>query len=586
MTTTHKISPRAAFAHETLRSALLKEQPPFRTPGPGIGEPLASITGPVLPIGILGAGTAGLCAALMLQKLGRPFEILEASDRIGGRCFTYHFTSERYDYYDVGAMRFPDIPPMKPTFDMIKYVGIKDKLVPYYFKSRTGNTALLYNDYRYVPPPDPPVQTIDIWSVGVNEGGTVPQEIADQDPSIFQEKIFGPFGKAFASSFEEGWEMLKPFDSFSVRAYMEQIPIPNYPATAVTWFETTGFGTNMYDNSFTEIVMDYLEFGDPYAKVNAINTTNPWHCIVGGAEELPAAMYAKLGPGSVATGKRVTKIALSPDTENMITAVVADGTQRNYSQVISTMSLGCLQAVDLTGASLSYQQKVAIRCCAFTDSTKVGIKFKTRWWQKLPAPIVGGLGLTDRPTRTVVYPSYGVDDPNAPGTILASYNWSQDASRFGSLVQGHDSDAEKQLINIIFKDLSELHELPYSFFVDQYVDHHAWNWCHDEFTRGAFALYGPGQFTEMYPSITRPAGGGRLHFAGEATSVHHAWVAGALASAWRAVAEVLITDGMTPVDAEKVLVANGFSKPEEVDMKLLSQQIVLGSVIHRKDHKV
>ncbi|KAG9008295.1 hypothetical protein FRB94_013457 [Tulasnella sp. JGI-2019a] len=53
----------------------------------------------------------------MLQTLGLKFEILEASDRIGGRIFTHCFNGKagieapvgdpaRYDYIDMGAMRF------------------------------------------------------------------------------------------------------------------------------------------------------------------------------------------------------------------------------------------------------------------------------------------------------------------------------------------------------------------------------------------------------------------------------------------------------------------------------------------------
>lgn len=47
----------------------------------------------------------------------------------------------------------------------------------------------------------------------------------------------------------------------------------------------------------------------------------------------------------------------------------------------------------------------------------------------------------------------------------------------------------------------------------------------------------------MYTSLTNPAANGRLHFAGEALSVRHAWVEGALDSAWRAVAELLLYPG-------------------------------------------
>lgn len=50
-------------------------------------------------VGILGAGVGGLYAAMMLHSLGIPFEILEASNRTGGRVFTYQFSDKKHDYY-------------------------------------------------------------------------------------------------------------------------------------------------------------------------------------------------------------------------------------------------------------------------------------------------------------------------------------------------------------------------------------------------------------------------------------------------------------------------------------------------------
>ena len=69
-------------------------------------------------VGIIGAGIAGLYLAMLCDCLGIDYDILEASDRAGGRVYTYQFpkgdTSIRHNYYDVGAMRFPDLDIMKP----------------------------------------------------------------------------------------------------------------------------------------------------------------------------------------------------------------------------------------------------------------------------------------------------------------------------------------------------------------------------------------------------------------------------------------------------------------------------------------
>lgn len=98
---------------------------------PKPSEPAEDI---VLNIGIIGAGAAGLFTGLLLDFLNKKYQekfktkkvqfkydILEASERVGGRLFTYNFDdspinrdgSVNRNYYDVGAMRFPDNPVME-----------------------------------------------------------------------------------------------------------------------------------------------------------------------------------------------------------------------------------------------------------------------------------------------------------------------------------------------------------------------------------------------------------------------------------------------------------------------------------------
>ena len=97
-------------------------------------------------VAIIGAGVAGLRTAMLLQKQGIPYEIFEASDRVGGRIFTYQFApspgydkpGENHNYYDVGAMRYPDNDSSKITFDLFRELGVQDKLIPFVF-SRENN---------------------------------------------------------------------------------------------------------------------------------------------------------------------------------------------------------------------------------------------------------------------------------------------------------------------------------------------------------------------------------------------------------------------------------------------------------------
>ena len=95
---------------------------------------------PVWPwyrVAIIGAGVAGLRTAKLLQDRGIPYKIFEASDRPGGRIFTYQFPSSsgnpqgNHDYYDVGAMRFPNNDASKSTFKLFHELGLSSKLINY-----------------------------------------------------------------------------------------------------------------------------------------------------------------------------------------------------------------------------------------------------------------------------------------------------------------------------------------------------------------------------------------------------------------------------------------------------------------------
>lgn len=65
--------------------------------------------------------------------------------------------------------------------------------------------------------------------------------------------------------------------------------------------------------------------------------------------------------------------------------------------------------------------------------------------------------------------------------------------------------------------------------------------------------------------MTKPAAKGSLHFAGEATSTHHAWIVGALDSAWRAVYHILLKEG-----------AHELIKKFVEDKKMIPEEIKIG----------
>jgi monoamine oxidase len=62
----------------------------------------------------------------------------------------------------------------------------------------------------------------------------------------------------------------------------------------------------------------------------------------------------------------------------------------------------------------------------------------------------------------------------------------------------------------------------------EFVSGSSFSWTQHSYSAGAFTSFEPGQEIELYPYITRPEG--RVHFAGEHTTLTHGWMQGAIES--------------------------------------------------------
>jgi monoamine oxidase len=150
--------------------------------------------------------------------------------------------------------------------------------------------------------------------------------------------------------------------------------------------------------------------------------------------------------------------------------------------------------MDLSGAALNYRQKAALRSLQYGSATKIGVKFKSAWWQNDAlmrrygafGAIIGGQSYTDYMSRMVVYPSYGVDTDTPSTVLIASYSWTKDALAWTGLMGG-DADAKHAIKRIILQDLVAVHRFNAegaAFLEDQWVDMFPHSWVTDPNTMG------------------------------------------------------------------------------------------------------
>lgn len=296
--------------------------------------------------------------------------------------------------------------------------------------------------------------------------------------------------------------------------------------------------TGWYNQSLAETVLESLDF-----------EADDFRCLLGGAQQIAYGM-AKTLKKQPEYNMEVSAIDATRSQQEGITRLkinnrlCSETEYRDYYAVFNSTTLGALQRMDLTKAGLSYGTKQAIRSLGYGASCKVAMKFKTGWWMKEPYNIKGGLGKTDLPLRVCVYPSYNLDDSDNNCTLLCSYTWAQDAQRIGSLISPDSPKNENELLETMFHNLALLHKDPNKSYEEtlkmiqnQYITHYSYDWYSDQNQSGAFAYFGPGQFSRMWPQIIKPQGW--LFLIGEAASAHHAWVTGSLESAVRGVYQML-----------------------------------------------
>jgi len=166
----------------------------------------------------------------------------------------------------------------------------------------------------------------------------------------------------------------------------------------------------------------------------------------------------------------------------------------------------------------------AIRQLHYDASAKILFQCKRRFWEQ-DEGIFGGGTMTDLPIRNLYYPNHGME--TGRGVLLASYTWSEDAQRWGSLF--HRDRIEEAL-----EDVAQIHPQ----VLEEFEVGASWMWHDDEFAGGAFALFDPEQQTLLHQQIIAPEG--HIHFAGEHASLHHAWIQGAIESGLR---EAIAIDG-------------------------------------------
>jgi monoamine oxidase len=467
---------------------------------------------------ILGAGLAGMTAALELRKAGYKVQILEFNSRAGGRNWTLR-----------GGDSFTELGGFKQTceFERGLYINPGPWRIPYHHR------AVLDYCKRLGVALEPFVQlNHNAFLHATNAFGGVPQRIRDIK-SDFEGQISELLAKVTqqgkldeAVTKEDREILLQALKSwgaldgdYAYKANLISGEIRGYasgPSGGLGAAPIPGEVINLSD-ILKSRVWRYLQ---NFARYTFQSTMfQP----VGGMDAIGKAFAREVGD-IIQYDAKVTRIQQDDRGVTVTyTNLKAPATpqQAKADWCVCTIPLSILSQLPL---DVGNPMKAAIEAVPYAASVKIGLQFKRRFWEEDEA-IYGGISYTDQPIQQIAYPSTGFNT-SGRGVLLGAYLFGgPNAYEFTSM-------APAERVARAVEMGARLHPQ----YKAEFENGVAVAWHRVPYTLGCAGNWTEKARAEHYDNLCRIDG--RIVLAGEHASYIPAWQEGAILSSLNAIARL------------------------------------------------
>jgi monoamine oxidase len=480
-------------------------------------------------IGIMGAGIAGLSAALRLQDKGLASTVFESSNRIGGRMH-----SDSSGYWQNGQTSEWCGELIDSNFKTIMILAQRFNLplVDMLAAQPQGSQDTYYVHGHYYQ-----------YTQALQDFIPVSQTLRDQLKQA-------PFPTLYNSSTPFGQYL----DNLSVYNWIEQYVPGGHSSDFGELLDSAynqEFGLDTTSQSSLNLVylLGFQPTKQPAGGFAWYGTSDERFHIFGGNQQLPLAIASQIQNASptctIHLGWRMTAISLNPDGSIACSLSTPSGTQQQtFDEVILTMPFSVLRGLDYSGAGFDALKKTAITQLGYGTNTKMNLQFNSRFWN--------GSGAWPGTSDGSIYTDLAFENawdatraqPGATGIIVLYTGGS-----FGTqiaLPQPYMTTSDSPRVTTFVKQYLQQLETIWPWATQK------WNgqatvstpWS-DPNLLGSYACWKVGQYTLFsgYEGVRQ----GNIHFAGEHCSINfQGFMEGGAEEGIRAANEIL-TDSRIPV---------------------------------------
>ncbi len=441
-------------------------------------------------ITIIGAGMAGLSAALELHRAGCKVTVLESANRVGGRVWTQRNFHNR-QHAEAGAEFIEDFQhhmlglckQFNLTLDEVKASWTGSNKHFAIFEDRAG-----FDDDESTWGCNLQAEVERVWQEVAHLANQVPDPTRPND---------SPDARALDSQSVAQWLAAQPFHPFAKLAFAARM-------RAEYTVEAENFSLlDLARNS-------RLYYSDP-------NAHNKSFRIRGGNDQLPRAMADALP--DVRLNARVTSIDVQPDK---VIVTTEDGQRLESDFGLLTAPLTAARLIHFP-TPLPPAHHAMLHELHYGYITKVLIQYRKRFWQDHDWT---ARMMNDKPLG---YSWEATGEQDGESGILTVYTGGVTGE---ALTRMSDDERIAFVIDEVNKHFPESKEWV------MHAETKAWN--NDPNIRASYLAYHPGDITKHWDAIFSPAG--RLHFAGEYATVYQGFMEGAVESGQRVAREILAVE--------------------------------------------